>query len=84
MEQLRNRIDVEPVSNENYPFKMDIKRSYTESNLGEGREHLFFCNHFEELQTVLFEVGLIINNAPNIRLPKHYRNMFNTQPFVIW
>ena len=24
----------------------------------------FFCNHFEELQTVLFEVELIINNVP--------------------
>ena len=24
----------------------------------------FFCNHFEELKTVLFEVELIINNAP--------------------
>ena len=24
----------------------------------------FFYNHFEELQTVLFEVELIINNAP--------------------
>ena len=24
----------------------------------------FFCNHFEELQTVLSEVGLIINNVP--------------------
>ena len=24
----------------------------------------FFCNHFEDLQTVLFEVELIINNAP--------------------
>ena len=24
----------------------------------------FFCNHFEELQTVLFEVELVINNAP--------------------
>ena len=23
-----------------------------------------FCNHFEELQTVLIEVELIINNAP--------------------
>ena len=23
-----------------------------------------FCNHFEELQTVLIEVKLIINNAP--------------------
>ena len=26
--------------------------------------HLFFLNHFEELQTVLFKVELIINNAP--------------------
>ena len=24
----------------------------------------FFCNHFQELQTVLFEVELIINNKP--------------------
>ena len=24
----------------------------------------FFCNHFEELQTLLFEVELIIDNAP--------------------
>ena len=24
----------------------------------------FFCNQFEELETVLFEVELIINNAP--------------------
>ena len=24
----------------------------------------FFCNHFEELQTVLFEVELIIDNKP--------------------
>ena len=23
----------------------------------------FFCNHFEELQTVLFEVELLVNNA---------------------
>ena len=26
--------------------------------------HLFFCDHFEELQTVLIKVKLIINNAP--------------------
>ena len=26
--------------------------------------HLFFCDSFEELQTVLIEVKLIINNAP--------------------
>ena len=27
---------------------------------------MFFCHHFEELQTKLFEVELIINNAPLI------------------
>ena len=26
--------------------------------------HLFFCDHFEELQTEFTEVKLIINNAP--------------------
>ena len=26
--------------------------------------HLFFLDHFEELQTVFIEVKLIINNAP--------------------
>ena len=26
--------------------------------------HLLFCNHFGELQPVLFEVELIMNNAP--------------------
>ena len=34
-----------------------------------------FCNYFEELQTMLFEVELIINNAPltyfNLILSKH-------------
>ena len=29
-------------------------------------QSLVFCNHFEELQTMLFEVELIINNAPLI------------------
>ena len=43
---------------------------------------IFFCNHFEEIQTVLFEVELIISTI-NICLPKYYRNMFNTQSFVI-
>ena len=27
---------------------------------------LIFCNHFEELQTMLFEVELIINKVPLI------------------
>ena len=35
----------------------------------------FFCNHFEELQTVLIEVKLIINNAP---LTYVYLNNFKT------
>ena len=41
-----------------------------------------FCNHFEKLQTILFEVELIINDAPLIYV---YPNtiMFNTQLFVI-
>ena len=34
-----------------------------------------FCNHFEELQTVLFEVELIINNAPLISI---YQNTIKT------
>ena len=32
--------------------------------VGVGAHPLIFCNHFEELQTELFEVELIINNAP--------------------
>ena len=35
----------------------------------------FFCNHFEELQTVLTEVKLIINNAP---LTHVYANTIKT------
>ena len=37
-------------------------------------QSLVFCNHFEELRTMLFEVELIINI-----LPKYYQNMLNTQ-----
>ena len=36
---------------------------------------LIFCNHFEELQTMLFEVELILNNAPLIYV---YPNTINT------
>ena len=43
-----------------------------------------FSKHFEVLQTVLFEVELIIINAAlTYVLPKYYRNMFNIQLFVI-
>ena len=33
--------------------------------------NLFFCDHFEELHTVLIEVKLI---TLDIRLPKYYQN----------
>ena len=39
--------------------------------------HLFFCDHFEELQTVLIKVKLIINNAP-LTLSKYYQNIYLT------
>ena len=50
-------------------------RKATEADFGEGKgsacpppfffcNHLLFCNQFEELETALFEVELIINNAP--------------------
>ena len=38
-------------------------------------QSVVFCNHFEELQTVLFEVVLIINNAPLIYV---YPNTIDT------
>ena len=37
--------------------------------------HLFFCNHFKELQTLLFEVELIINDVP---LTYVYTNIIET------
>ena len=63
---------------------------YTEADLegtGVRRDfcnHSFFCDYFEELQTVLIKVKLIINNAPLTRLPNYFQNIFNIQPFVIW
>ena len=52
---------------------------FTEADLGGGMPGAryppppshptpIFCNHFEELQTVLFEVELIVSNAPLIRV----------------
>ena len=38
-------------------------------------QSLVFCNHFEELQTMLFEVEQIINNAPLIYI---YPNTIET------
>ena len=45
--------------------------------------HLFFCNHFEELQTVLFEVELIINNALLTYAYSNTTETCYTQSFVI-
>ena len=50
----------------------EINRLITEADSGEGAggappffcNHLIFCNHFEELQTVLLEVEPITNNKP--------------------
>ena len=51
----------------NEQIKIDelIKLAKTEADSGTPiPPRPIFCNHFEELQTVLFEVELIINNAP--------------------
>ena len=45
--------------------------------------HLFFCDHFEELQTVLIKVKIIINNAPLTQLYPNTIRTFNTQSFVV-
>ena len=45
---------------------------------------LALYNHFENLQTVLFEVELIIENAPLTYVYPNTIETFNTQSFVIW
>ena len=49
-------------------MKENVLYTFTEADSGGGVEGahppLYFCNHFEELQTELFEVELIINNSP--------------------
>ena len=52
------------------------KAPYRETDLKGAQEvPLIFCNHFEELQTTLFEVELIINNTPLIYV---YTNTIET------
>ena len=47
-------------------------------------QSLFYC-HFEELETVLNEVKLIINNAPLTYVyPNTIKTCLNTQSFVSW
>ena len=43
---------------------MDLEGAREARALSIFCSHLLFSNHFEELQTVLFEIELIINNAP--------------------
>ena len=45
--------------------------------------HLFFCNNFEEVQTALFEVKLITNNAPSTYAYPNTIETCYTQSFVI-
>ena len=59
--QIIIKLDVIPTIklNGNTPFFTYILQRQIQ---GEGGTGVFFCNHFEELQTVLFEVELIVNN----------------------
>ena len=43
-------------------ISLSVDKELGKSNVSLLRDR--FCNHFEELQTMLFEVELIINNAP--------------------
>ena len=43
-------------------ISLSVDKELGKSNVSLLRDR--FCNHFGELQTVLFEVELIINNAP--------------------
>ena len=62
-------------------FRVGVRGSRARTSL--FCNHVFFWNHFEELQTVLTEVKVIIK-AFNIRLPKYHQIIFNTQSFVVW
>ena len=54
-----------------YSLSTHFSEAYLEDGAGGGARPLFFaitccffCDHFEELQTVLIQVKLIVNNAP--------------------
>ena len=50
-------------------------QTWIQRGLGGAHAPPIFCNHFEELQTVLIEVELIISNAP---LTYVYSNIIET------
>ena len=69
-----------------------INRTFSEADLEGGMgevcplffcNHLFFCDDFEELQTVLIEVKLIINNAPLTYVYPNTIKTFNTQIVIM-
>ena len=48
-------------------------------------QSLFFCDHFEQLQTVVIEVKLIINNAPLTYIhPNSIKEYLIPKSFVVW
>ena len=50
--------------NKYYLFRGDLEGDTRGARPHFSCGYLFFCDHFEELQTVLIKVKLIINNAP--------------------
>ena len=50
--------------NKYYLFRGDLEGDTRGARPHFSCSYLFFCDHFEELQTVLIKVKLIINNAP--------------------
>ena len=47
-------------------------------------QSLILCNHFEELQTMLFEVELITNNAPLIYVYPNTIKMCSTPNYLLF
>ena len=67
----------------------NISKIYIEADLEEGARapffcnHLFFCDHFEELHIVFIELKVIINNAPLTYFTKYYQNI-TLKSFAVW
>ena len=57
----------------------------SEADLKErGGQSLVFCNHFEELQTMLFEVELLINNTSLIYVYPNTIETFLTPNYLLF
>ena len=57
-------LSVISIAFDNVYLPFQYRGRFTRGGAGGHAPTPFFCNHFEELQTVLTEVKLIINNAP--------------------